>query len=148
MNNQKFIQKVIAKLEKEDLPYTRSEYHDYHFETGIPVKFPFLHKPGASKGYSGDKKRFQQDIEPSGKYVILDVVGSTEGYESGEATLKNPLVLKWGNRYDDSSWKSKLFEKYNKKGKSLTQALIKEGYDGVITIDGKYGPSEIVLFNQ
>lgn len=141
------ISKVLKKVNKEfnEAKVTSS---GYIFETGVPVSFPYLHKDGASSGYSGDRKRFQQDIEPAGKYVVFDGEGdedkTPEGYERGKTTLKNPLVLKWGDRYDDTSWKQNLFDIYKKSGKELTQKLVKDGFDGVVTVDS-YGVSEIVL---
>lgn len=141
------LSKVMQKI-KKDFNHARINFFGYEFETGVPVSFAYLHKPGASKGYTGDKSRFQQDIEPAGKYVILDEINdekkTPEGYKRGEVTLNNPLVLKWGDRYDHTSWKQNLVDVYGKKGKELTEKLKKDGYDGIVTVDAK-SVSEIVI---
>lgn len=141
------LSKVMQKVNKEFHEAKVTSY-GYTFETGVPVSFSYLHREGASSGYSGDRKRFQQDIEPAGKYVIFDEIKDgekiPEGYKAGKATLKNPLVLQCGDRYDATSWKQNLFDVYKKTGRDLTQKLIKDGFDGVITVDGN-SLSEIVL---
>lgn len=59
------------------------------------------------------------------------------GWVKGKVTFGNPLVLDWGKGYDDTSWKMALSKHYGKKGKALTQAIKAEGYDGIVTVDGK-----------
>jgi len=124
-----------------DLPFAESIEHGYHFETGKPVTFPYLHNTEKSP-YMG--QRFQQDIEPNGTYCVFNELSDDDpmpGWEKGEMTLKNPLVLLWNTKaaggYDENSWKAILVQKYNRKGKALTSSLKKDGYDGVVTIDPK-----------
>lgn len=131
-------------------------------KTGEPVTFDYIRNTEKAP-YLGE--RFQQDIEPAGKYILfVDRLATPIEYfdkvapgkwESGTASFKNPLVIRLtkpdeGPIYDESSWKAQLHRAYGKKGKALTKALIKDGYDGVITISmaGPSGtpshPSEIV----
>jgi hypothetical protein len=118
------------------------------FETGKPAKFEYMRNLEPSpKNIPGDP--YQQKIEPAGKYMSQ---GKTDApnYESGTMVFVNPLVLPLntteGNIYDENSWKMRLYKKFKKKGKALTQHLLKLGYDGIITYD-KYGTSEIVSLN-
>jgi len=91
--------------------------------------------------------RFQQDIEPRGRYVVK-ADQAPEGWESGEMMFRNPLVLPWGKGYDDSSWKVALSKRYGgKTGEDLSRAIAEDGYDGIVTMD-KYGTSEIVDLSE
>jgi GNAT superfamily N-acetyltransferase len=105
------------------------------------------HKPGKTD-------QFQQKIEPAGRYLLHDSIKSgkegklSAGWESGSVTFKSPLVLRVNTSddaiYDDNSWKKRLSAHYGGKvGKKLSEAVVKDGYDGIVTVD-KYGTSEIV----
>lgn len=83
---------------------------------------------------------FGQDIEPTGEYITfndhkfkLDV----PNFEYGTIRFNNPLVLEYINT-NSTGWKltlSKMFN--NKKKKVLSNAVMKKGYDAIITIDSK-----------
>lgn len=115
------------------------------FATGKPVTFDFSHNTESATALFGKPKkgdRFKRDLEPSGRYVIqvpdAAAVGAENGRVSGKLTFNNPLVL------NVETWKDDLFNHYKKRGKALSKALIADGFDGVVTIDGKYGTSEIL----
>ena len=118
-------------------------------ETGKPVSFNFIHNTESATSIFGKPKkddRFYRGFEPSARYVnvaskeIADKVQGT--FISGKLTFNNPLVIP-NNR---GQWKKTLSEKYDgKTGKELSKALIKDGYDGVITTNDNY-ISEVVDF--
>ena len=86
---------------------------------------------------------YQQDIEPAGRYLLHRTDMESEpahGWEVGEITFKHPLVLSFNTSgqiaYDATSWKARLENHYGLVGKALTQALIRDGYDGIVTVLG------------
>ena len=98
----------------------------------------------------GPDDSYQQNLEPKGRYVIEKTVGGEPppGWESGSITFEKPLVIKFNENdeggYDENSWKAKLSERYGgKTGSELSEAIIAEGYDGIITTQ-KGETSEIV----
>lgn len=122
------------------------------FETGRPVSFKFRRGTTPSPKFG---PRFGQDIEPTGRYMVLDPGGPVpKGFEAGKVSFKNPLVLKLVNSkdpdaaiYGPAGWKARLRKAYRKKGRALSCALRKEGYDGIVTCDvvrGEAGTSEII----
>jgi len=119
------------------------------FKTGKPVTFKYLHNTdSATKIFGKPEKgdRFARDLEPSGRYLVEDDGGNTEArgtLTTGIVTFNNPLVM------DGTNWKQELAAKYGKTGKELSQALIRDGYDGVVTISrsdvpGRTHTSEIL----
>lgn len=108
------------------------------FETGVPVSFEYLRNTEPSP-YLGS--RYQQDIEPAGKYILLRESDSEppRGWEVGQVSFRKPLVLAFNEEhgnvsYDDRSWKAQLQRAYGKTGKSLSKRLLRDGYDGIVTI--------------
>lgn len=89
---------------------------------------------------------YGQDVEPTGYYVTELGSFLPNGWISGEAELKNPLYILVNNE-TLVDWKYKLSDRFNKKGKRLTNFLIQRGYDGIVTRfkDGTTG--EIIIFN-
>lgn len=133
----------------ESLELTKITQAGHHFETGVPVKFPFRRNTISAKTHGLSKeqlKRFQSDIEPAGMYMIFDEIPDDDwiptGWIKGEMEFQNPIVLRW-NGYNESGWKAQLYRKYKKKGKALSDALKRDGYDGIVTVSGDY-VSEIV----
>ena len=91
---------------------------------------------------------FGQDVEASGIYITQDNGFTPDGFESGTADIKSPLVIEVT---DDTQieYKRELSKKYKgKKGKALSKALIKDGYDSIITKyeDGTTG--EIIILDD
>jgi len=121
------------------------------FETGKPVTFNFIHNTESATKTHGKPKKdspYDRGFEPSGRYVnqVEDAskLQLSEKMISGELTFQNPLVIQ------HEGWKKNLSAAFkNKKGKSLSKAIIEAGFDGVVTVsEGKQGKytSEIVDF--
>lgn len=124
-------------------------------QTGQPVTFRFLHnKESATKIYGKPKKdsHFDRGFEPSGRFVtearsnapyLLE--NFPQQYETGELTFENPIVIDWGSYGTDASWKRRLSTLYgNIRGKKLSQAILDDGFDGIITTDKDGHSSEIL----
>lgn len=121
------------------------------FKTGRPVTFAFRRNTAPTKHYG---RVYGQDIEPAGRYMSLDYGGEVpKGWTAGTVTFKKPLVLKLvqggpkAEIYGPTGWKARLKNHYGKKGKALSCALKKDGYDGIVTCDAVRGvkyTSEIV----
>ena len=92
---------------------------------------------------------YGQNIEPAGEYMSMDTLqgkNKIDGYEYGTIQFKKPLVLEHINT-SDTGWKKTVSDMYGGlTGKKLTKALIKDGYDAIVTYDD-YGYSEIVNLN-
>ena len=110
-------------------------------ETGKEFTMPYYHinNQGQVK-MPGDM--MAQSIEPAGEYMGHDT--SSKMYEMpnatyGTITFKNPLVLEWKTS-GHGGWKTELSEMFGgKKGKRLTNAIKKAGYDGIITVEKDKG---------
>lgn len=89
---------------------------------------------------------YGQNIEPAGEYMSMDTSrgkNKIEGYEYGTIQFKRPLVLEHINT-SDTGWKKTVSDMYGGlTGKKLSQALVKDGYDAILTYD-EYGYNEIV----
>lgn len=116
---------------------TKVDEYGVSFETGKPVTLRFIRNTERSPNFGA---RFQQDIEPAGRYFTHAPPGNHEpprGWERGEVSFKNPLVLEFNEgdgHYDERSWKAWLQRKFRKKGRALTCALKKAGHDGIVTV--------------
>lgn len=128
----------VASKALKNLPL--AEYK--HFATGVPVEFPYARNIGGLRKYEG---AYGQDIEPFGRYMVDVTEGRVpEGWDSGKAFFKNPLVVQFGGDYGaEDNWKSVLSKQYGLAGKDLSNALSSQGFDGIVTVD-KYGVQEIV----
>jgi hypothetical protein len=106
-------------------------------------KFTFLKNPEKAPNFGS---KFGQDVEPSGFFCVKKNNDfNPPNWYSGEAILKNPLYIK----VDENSlitWKYELAKKYKKKKQSLTNQLIKDGYDGIVTLYSDGSTGEIILF--
>lgn len=149
MRNQIGAAGVKSQLGAVDLPMDEASRMarairetDIDITTGEPVSFNFTHNTDSATKYYGipDKDSpFNRGYEPSGRYISVlsnpSKPDPTGQFVSGEITFKNPIVIdnNMGN------WKKELSDKYGgKTGKKLSKAIIEDGYDGVITRDGKY----------
>ena len=99
-----------------------------------PVQIPFLRNNNGMRQVAG----FDQDVEPWGRYMSPadpDVpVKLQPGWERGTATLDRPLYVE----HDGGQWKSKLSAQYGgATGEELSQRLLEDGFDGVVTRDDK-----------
>ncbi|NFT08426.1 hypothetical protein FDF26_15410 [Clostridium botulinum] len=102
------------------------------------IELTYLHINNATSKVAN--MDFGQDIEPTGEYITfndhrfkLDV----PNWEYGTIRFNNPLVLEYINT-NSTGWKLTLSEMFNnKKKKALSNAVIKKGYDAIITIDSE-----------
>lgn len=119
--------------------------------TGQPVSFHFIHNTESATKLLGRPKKdspYGRYHEPSGRYVNVSSAEMAGGVQApltgGQITLRNPLVMD----NDGLQWKKTLSDQYGgKRGKALSKAIIADGYDGVITLDGNY-ISEVVEFTS
>ena len=118
-------------------------------ETGQPVSIQFVRNPnGLGQSKTGD---FAQNIEPHGTYLQqstqpLPPALEAQGWVSGTVSFRKPLVVEYIST-GPSGWKSELVKTYGKKGRALSQLLMKQGYDGIITRDSQQNSlEEIVSF--
>jgi len=117
------------------------------FKTGEPVSFGYIHNTEKAPNMGA---RFGQDIEPTGRY-IQERPNTFKGadfpnMEEGTTAFNNPLVIDWGGGYQEATnWKRVLSVQYGgKTGKKLSDAIRKDGHDGIITLDKNGNASEIV----
>jgi hypothetical protein len=116
---------VLCEVEEEGV----------EFVTGQPVAFRYVRNTEKSGHYGS---RFGQDIEPAGRYLLHREEGKPpKGWESGEIHFESPLVLKLTTDediYGPNGWKARLSRAFGgKKGKSLSKAILKAGFDGIVT---------------
>ena len=116
-------------------------------DDGLTMTYVRNPNSGASKYNYGST--YGQNIEPAGEYMNMDELQGkykNEGWEYGTIRFKKPLVLEHINT-SDTGWKKTVSDMYGgKTGKALTKALIKDGYDAIVTYDN-YGYNEIVNLN-
>lgn len=111
-----------------------------------PLRFQYVRNP---KKAPFMREWYGQDVEPAGIYVNqIDNDFVPEGFETGIANLKNPLEIEV-NQNNLIDWKNDLSQAYGgKTGQELTEALIGDGFDGIITrYEGGY-LGEIIIFSK
>jgi len=136
-----------TKMSKEE--WVKSQVGDVVRSEGVlpkegePFKFEYI-KNLEKAPFEG--RRYRQDIEPAGRFLTVgkaENVKDLPNYETGIIEFNNPLVVDFGGGYESgTNWKDVLSERYGgKTGKKLTEAIKKDGYDGIVTIstsaDGK-----------
>jgi hypothetical protein len=115
---------------------------------GFPVTIPY--RKNLEKACNMGTM-FAQDIEPAGDYINYhDPAWGTNlpNHVYGNITFYNPLIIEWETTCH-GGWKTKLSKQFGgKTKKALTNAIVKAGYDAVITIDSESGTfMEIVNIN-
>ena len=136
---------------KSDIRFSLSEDEKSRLnkvtDDGLTMTYVRNPNSGASKYNYGST--YGQNIEPTGEYMNMDESQGkykNEGWEYGTIRFKKPLVLEHINT-SDTGWKKTVSDMYGgKTGKALSKALIKDGYDAIVTYD-KYGYNEIVNLN-
>ena len=144
--NQKSVSDDIIPQNKENATDIRHSLSEDNInkvtDDGLIMKY--VRVPNQNTPYYGST--FGQNIEPAGEYMNMDDTKGNhkiEGYEYGMIQFKKPLVLEHINT-SDTGWKKTVSDMYNGlTGKKLTKALIKDGYDAIVTYD-EYGYNEIV----
>lgn len=124
------------------------------FETGKPVTFAYVRSTESATNMFGLPKkgdRFRRDVEPSGEYMVFigleprDAEDLQPNQISGIKTFNNPLVIATEEYGSDKNWKPVLSSIYGgKTGKKLSQAVVDDGYDGIVTASEQGGLGEIV----
>lgn len=94
-------------------------------------------------------KRFGQDVEPAGYYAIermTSIFDNYPNYEVVKVKYEKPLII---TVTDDTlvSWKYDLSKQYKAKGKKLSEKLMKDGYDIIITQYKPGDTGEIIVLN-
>lgn len=98
---------------------------------------------------------YGQDVEPSGTYVSEKTYEGpipNDGrakYVEGIANIMKPYYINLDDYGNPIDYKYDLSKKYKAKGKKLTDKMMRDGYDAIVTYDeikGKKYTSEIVLF--
>ncbi len=126
---------------KEPHPLATVTENGVRFATGIPVRFSFIRNTEpAPRLRRGFPDHFQEKLGPNGRYMLHDAYPSQlpRGWERGTVTFHNPLVIELTTNPDDiygpGSWKAHLAKHFRAKKRSLSLALIRAGYDGVVTV--------------
>jgi hypothetical protein len=139
---------VVRRARWKALPLRIGFEYGLEFETLKPVCFLAVRNTENAL-YFGS--RFQQDIEPAGLYMLhnSDPGDLAPGWVSFRQCFVAPLVLALtmssdGPIYGPHSWKASLHRVYHKTGKALRNTLVRDGFDGIITIDRDGFSREIV----
>ena len=135
-----------ASKKSERVTEDRSSLSIAEVSTNTPLKISYNRNTERAPKMG---KQFGQDVEAAGTYITQKEMGFTpEGFETGSVQLESPLVIDITND-TQIEYKRILSKQYgNKKGKTLSNALKKEGYDSIVTKykDGTTG--EIILLND
>ena len=149
-NHSQFSKSAIPKLKVNLSDVTES---GGHFATGVPVTFKYVHNTASYTALLGKKGKppidspYGRGYEPSGQF--LTVVGRHPAerrseMEYGEVTFNNPLVID----NDSLNWKKQLSDSFGgKTGKYLSEAVIKAGYDGIVTTENGHTSEVVNLTN-
>lgn len=135
----------LQKIAQQDLPHMSIDVYGRHFETGVPVEFRYVRNNESAPDFGS---RYQQDIEPAGRYLTHNEDPGSEdylaemrrrGWEYGLAKFENPLVITFNTKkqinYDEHSWKAALSRKFGGfTGEALARAIVGQGYDGIVTV--------------
>lgn len=143
------------KVVGEAIPSQTVPIGDQVAETGKPITFHFIRNTESAEKFFGKPKKgdqFDRDIEPAGRFMSpadRKPTSLQEGMESGEVTFESPIVIDGGQYRTPTSWKRILSNRFGgKSGKALSKAIVKDGFDGIITVDslrsGQKFPSETV----
>lgn len=93
---------------------------------------------------------YGQDIEPAGEYMSMDTLKGqykVPNAEYGTIKFEKPLVVEHKNT-GPTGWKKDLSEKYKGlTGKRLSNAIMKDGYDAIMTQDEDGNFIEVVNLN-
>lgn len=114
------------------------------FKTGQPITIQFIKNPTPAPKLG---KVYGQDVEPTGFYCTQYQSFLPPGWKKGLVRFESPLVIAV-NENTLVSYKYELAKQYGKRGKALTNALKKKGYDGIVTVDTDYNETgEIIAFD-
>lgn len=115
--------------------------------TGEPISIDYLHNTENANLFKGDNS-FNQKKEPIGQYFIENdmALEPERNWTAGVKHFSGPLVVDFGGSYTSGdNWKDRLSKAYDgKSGRELTQALVKDGFDALITRDKNNNMLEMV----
>jgi len=145
------IRRPKAKANPTALPTSEVVEYGARFATGEPVTFRYTRNTEKAPAPTGGD-RFQQLLEPAGIYLLhVGPHRASPGWEYGTVSLRSPLVLPFNRTgeqlYDENSWKAALAAHYGAKGARLTEKLIADGYDAIVTTGARNGTQEIVVLD-
>lgn len=121
---------------------TKTKAQKTNIQTGVPVTIEYNKNPEKAPSMG---KTFGQDIEPAGNYITQNEGFTPQGWQSGTVTLNNPLVIDITPQ-TQITYKRELSKKFgNKKGAELSNEIVKQGYDSIVTKYADGGTGEIVL---
>jgi hypothetical protein len=112
------------------------------FRTNTPVEFRYV-RSTARAPYFG--AQYQQNLEPHGRYLLHNEEPGdlARDWETGLVRFAAPLVIPFNacerGAYDECSWKAKLVAAYHRRGLALSRALLREGFDAIVTVGTHHG---------
>lgn len=143
MNGKRFRKVVLQEADGGIVPEAP---HPLAARASAPMEVSYIRNPVSSTTHAVNHD-FGQDLEPSGRYLSESGGVTPDGWESGTVRFEKPLHMHFGESglySEDDNWKRRLSDFYGgKTGRSLSEAVRADGYDGIVTHD-KYGTSEIV----
>lgn len=103
----------LNRIAQQELPFRSIDASGRRFETGVPVEFRYVRNNEKASDFGS---RFQQDIEPAGRYLTHNEEPGPEdyleemkrrGWEYGLARFEHPLVIAFNTKneinYDEHS---------------------------------------------
>lgn len=148
--NKEQADKLNKKPEIKSIDYTKKTEDGKTAQDGsITMEYCHISNKTANFG-----KQYGQNLEPSGEYMTYIEEGTQHinqpNYQYGNIHFSKPLILEHKST-GENGWKKDLSEKYGgKTGKSLSNAIKKDGYDAVVTYEiykGNKSWVEIVNLN-
>lgn len=93
--------------------------------------------------------RYGQDVEPGGYYCLTKDINNSVDFrliELKKFFMKNPLIIDIDSN-TMIKWKYDLSKKYKAKKRKLTQKLLNEGYDSIITAYSNGQTMEMIILD-
>ena len=102
------------------------------------ITMTYVKVTGQNTQNYGDQ--YGQNIEPKGEYMSMDTMQGAyriPNFEYGTIKFEKPLIIEF-KATGANGWKKDLSEMYGgKTGKRLSNAIMKDGYDAIMTKDGE-----------
>lgn len=129
-------------LDASELLLTSITEHGRLFETGVPVKMPFYRNTESSRRHGIALQRGGLDLglslEPAGRYMLHRSPRYRQGIPNlvtGTVVFQSPIVIEHRST-GSTGWKGRLSKAFGgKSGLRLSRAIVKAGYDGIVTVD-------------
>jgi hypothetical protein len=109
------------------------------FRSCVPVTFQAARNAESSPHFGA---LYGQDIEPAGRYMITRLATEyplSPPWQALSVSFRCPLVIKLVSSSDEPTygpqgWKARLLRHYHRAGRELSLALLREGWDGIVTV--------------